>query len=108
MPFRLTNAPATFQANMNEIFSEFLRKFIIVFFDDILVFSQNLEDHVKHLKAVMEVMRKNNLTAKREKCSFQEASLLFLGHIIAGDGIRPDQEKINAMVRGQHRNQLNH
>lgn len=64
MPFGLTNAPATFQALMNEIFEEHLRRFMIIFFDDILIFSKSEQEHIIHLEAVYEILRKNSLAAK--------------------------------------------
>ena len=63
IPFGLTNAPATFQAIMNEVFSTYLKKFVLVFFDDILVYSQTLEEHMEHLKEVLKLLRKNQLYA---------------------------------------------
>lgn len=98
MPFGLTNAPTTFQSVMNSIFSMYMRKFVIVFFDDILVYSSSVEVHVNHLKIVFELFRKNKLLEKLSKCSFGRDSMSFLGHIIAGDGVHPDHEKIKAMV----------
>ena len=70
MPFGLTNTPATFQAIMNKIFSTYLRNFMLIFFDDILVYSQTIEEHVEHLKEVLNPLRKNQLYAKRSKYFF--------------------------------------
>ena len=70
MPFGLTNAPAIFQATMNEMFSPYLKKFVRVFFDDILIYSKTLKEHVEHLIEVLTILRKNQLYAKRSKCFF--------------------------------------
>lgn len=95
MPFGLTNAPTTFQALMNSIFQKQLRRFVIVFFDDILVFSRSEQEHGDHLRIVFEILRSHSLAAKRNKCTFGKKELQFLGHIIGGEGIKPDISRKN-------------
>lgn len=83
MPFGLTNAPATFQCLMNSIFAPYIRKFVLIFMDDILVYSQSLADHVQHLKLVFETLTTHQLFAKFSKCSFATRQLEYLGHVIS-------------------------
>ena len=80
MPFGLTNAPTIFQTIMNEVFSPYLRTFVLVFFDDILVYSKTLKEHVEHLIEVMSILRKNQLYAKRSKYFFGQQQVEYLGH----------------------------
>ncbi|CAH9105349.1 unnamed protein product [Cuscuta europaea] len=97
MPFGLTNAPSTFQSLMNEVLRPFLRKFALVFFDDILVYSKTKEEHKEHLRKVLGALKKNHLVANQKKCSFGQKQLNYLGHIISEDGVAADPEKIEAM-----------
>ena len=94
MPFGLTNAPATFQALMNEVLGPFLRRFVLVFFDDILIYSTSWADHLKHVKAVFQLLRQHNLFVKRSKCSFGATSVGYLGHIISEHGVAMDPSKV--------------
>lgn len=88
IPFGLTNAPSTFQAIMNHVFKPSLRKFILVFFDDILICSLTLDLHLSHLRITFEILRSNTLYAKRSKCSFGDNQVEYLGYIISGNGGR--------------------
>lgn len=98
MPFGLCNAPSTFQAAMNDLLRPFLRKFAAVFFDDILIYSVTLQDHVHHLDSIFSSLSKAKHYLKRSKCLIGERQLDYLGHIVSGDGVRPDPSKIHAIV----------
>ncbi|XP_057428622.1 uncharacterized protein LOC130722049 isoform X1 [Lotus japonicus] len=98
MPFGLMNAPATFQAIMNDIFRPYLRKFVLVFFDDILIYSRSLLEHQNHLKLVLTVLSSNCFVANQAKCKFGCAQIDYLGHIISGKGVAVDPEKIKCIV----------
>lgn len=98
MPFGLTNAPATFQCLMNSLFASCIRKYVLVFMDDILVYSKDLHSHIKHLDTVLGILRHNQLFAKLSKCSFAQQQLEYLGHIISVQGVATDPEKTAAMA----------
>ncbi|GJS65334.1 putative mitochondrial protein [Tanacetum coccineum] len=99
MPFGLTNAPSTFQALMNTIFKPFLRHFTLVFFDDILVYSSTLKEHLQHLQLVLQTMKQNSLYAKMNKYIFATTQVEYLGHIISGKGVSTDPSKIITMQK---------
>ena len=98
MPFGLTNAPAVFMDLMNRIFQPYLDQFVIVFIDDILIYSGSKEDHEEHLRVVLQILRENQLYAKFSKCQFWLDSVAFLGHVISAEGISVDPQKIEAIV----------
>jgi hypothetical protein len=97
MPFGLTSAPATFQCTMNSILEPFLRKFVIVFMDDILVYISSLSNHAHHLKQVLTLLRTHKFYVKLSKCVFAQQSLEYLGHIISAYGVPTDPTKTKAM-----------
>ena len=97
MPFGLTNAPSTFQALMNHIFKPYLRKFILVFFDDILIYSPSYDQHLTHLRTAFGVLKQHTLFAKMSKCSFGRTQVEYLGHIITLHGVSIDPKKVIAM-----------
>ncbi|MCO5566564.1 hypothetical protein L7F22_020241 [Adiantum nelumboides] len=101
MPFGLTNAPATFNRLMTDLFRQGLDNFVLVFFDDILVYSKTREEHEQHLRQVLEILRTAKLYAKRSKCLFFVEKVPYLGFIDSKDGISPDPAKVEAVVSGQ-------
>jgi len=88
MPFGLTNAPSTFQGLINDIFKPYLRKCVLVFFNDILIYNKNLQNHLKHLKVVLELLQQHQLYAKLSKCHFGCQEVEYLGHVISEDGVK--------------------
>ena len=98
VPFGLTNAPATFMCLMNSVFSKYLDKFVLVFLDDILIYSNNEEEHEEHLRLTLKLVREHKLYAKLSKCDFYKDKIHYLGHIISDEGISVDPEKIESIM----------
>ncbi|KAL5546822.1 hypothetical protein UlMin_006509 [Ulmus minor] len=97
MLFGLTNAPAAFMDLMNRVFKEFLDRFVIVFIDDILVYSKSTEEHEEHLRLILQTLRDHQLFAKFKKCEFWLNQVAFLGHVISKDGVAVDPSKVEAV-----------
>ena len=98
MPFGLTNAPTASMDLMNRVFHEYLDQFVIVFIDDILIYSKSQEEHEEHLRIVLQILRERKLYAKLKKSEFWLNQVVFLGHVISKDGITMDPNKIEAVV----------
>ncbi|KAE9622358.1 hypothetical protein GP644_24515, partial [Parasedimentitalea maritima] len=97
MPFGLTNAPAVFMELMNGVFIDFLDQFVVVFIDDILVYSRSREEHEGHLRTVLRVLQDRELYAKLSKCEFWMSEVAFLGHIVSAEGVMVDPAKIESI-----------
>ncbi|KAA3487811.1 RNA-directed DNA polymerase-like protein [Gossypium australe] len=91
MPFGLTNAPAAFMDLMNRVFQPYLDQFVMVFIDDILVYSKTKEEHNEHLRVVLQILREN-------KCEYWLGEVTFLGHVVSTEGIRVYLRKIEAVL----------
>jgi hypothetical protein len=97
MPFGLTNMPAMFQALMNDILSDYIRRFVLVFFDDILIYSSTWAEHLQHVKMVFDTIWLNQLFVKQSKCIFGSTSVAYLGHVISANGVAMDSDKVTAV-----------
>lgn len=98
MPFGLFNAPSIFQAIMNKMFTPCLQKFVVVFFDDTLVYSDSEHDHIHHLQQVLKCLESNQFNVKLSKCGFCQKSIEYLGHIVDSRGVHADSKKVDAML----------
>lgn len=98
MPFGLTNAPAVFQAFVNDVLRDMLNHSVFVYLDDILIFSKSMEEHVHHVRAVLQRLLENSLFVKAEKCEFHASSVTFLGYIVAQGSLQMDPDKISAVT----------
>jgi len=97
MPFGLTNALVTFQSLMNSIFAEVLRKFVLVFFDDILVYSPDWYSHIQHLMHVLAILRNHTLFVKLSMCAFGQTQIGSLGRVVSREGVKVDDNKIQVV-----------
>ena len=98
MPFRLCNTPATCMRVMNDLFQPFIDEFVLLYLDDILVFSQKWNEHVCHVKKVLDVLKKEKLYVKLSKCEFWKTSLVYLGHIVGHGQLKVDPSKVETIV----------
>ncbi|GKE14197.1 RNA-directed DNA polymerase [Tanacetum coccineum] len=98
MPFGLSNAPSTFMRLMNHVFKDFIGRCVVIYFDDVLVFSQDITQHIRHLQDVFSILQNQKLFANRAKCHFLLREVLFLGYIVSGDGICMDESKVEAIT----------
>jgi len=97
LSFGLTNAPATFQAAMNNMLRPHLNKFVVVYIDDILIFSKTIEEHQEHVKQALDLLRVNKFHIELKKCEFEQKGVKFLGHLVGADGVKVDPSKIAAI-----------
>ncbi|KAL0181815.1 hypothetical protein M9458_024221, partial [Cirrhinus mrigala] len=98
MPFGLANSPSYFQAFINETFRDMLNRWVIVYIDDILIYSSTLTDHIQHVRSVLQCLIAHQLYAKEEKCEFHRGKVSFLGYIISSEGVAMDEKKVNAVL----------
>ncbi|KAL0195268.1 hypothetical protein M9458_008840, partial [Cirrhinus mrigala] len=98
MPYGLSISPSVFQTSMHEVFREFLHRFVVVYIDDILIYSRNLAEHCQHVQQVLQKLCNHSLYLKLEKCEFHQPSVQFLGYTISAEGVQMDQGKVDAIL----------
>jgi hypothetical protein len=98
LTFGLTNAPATFQSVMNDMLRPYVGKFVVVYLDDILIFSKTAKEHLSHLRQVLQTLRENQFYANPKKCDFMKEEISFLGHQVSANGLKVDPEKVRAVA----------
>ena len=98
MPFGLTNAPAVFQSFINTVFEEDIGKFCQVYLDDIIIYSKTLDEHIQHVRTILDKLIQNKLVAKMSKCEFHKLKIPFLGHVVSREGVETDPEKLKAVA----------
>jgi hypothetical protein len=98
LTFGLTNAPATFQSVMNDMLRPYIGKFIVVYLDNILIFSKTSKERLSHLGQVLQTLRENQFYANPKKCSFMKEEISFLGHRVSANGLKVDQKKVRAVA----------
>lgn len=98
MAFGLSGGPAAFQKAMNSSLAPLLRKCVLVFFDDILIYSSSYEEHIKHIRLVLEILARDQWQVKMSKCSFAKQQIAYLGHVLTGQGVSTDPGKVAVVV----------